>query len=112
MSECLFCNIVNKKNSTDIIYQDDSILVFNDIAPQAPIHFLLIPKQHIATINDTDDAYLIGKLAITATKIAKKLKIAKDGYRLVLNCNKNGGQAVYHIHMHFLAGRQLDWPPG
>lgn len=109
---CLFCKIINKEIPADIIYEDDEVLAFNDVSPQAPVHFLVIPKQHIATINDADNAQLIGKLHLVASQIAKDKGIADDGFRLTMNCNENGGQTVYHIHLHCLGGRALTWPPG
>ena len=112
MSQCLFCQIVNKTITVDILYEDDQVLAFSDVSPQAPVHFLVIPKQHIATINEANDAQLIGQLPLVASQIAKEKGIADDGYRLVMNCHKDGGQTVYHIHLHCLAGRQLTWPPG
>ncbi len=111
---CLFCKIVNKKLNTDIVYEDQDVLGFVDINPQAPIHVLFIPKKHISTLNDLTEAetLLAGKLIIAAQKYASEISVAEKGYRLVMNCNENGGQTVYHIHCHFLAGRQLHWPPG
>ena len=110
----IFGKIVRKEIPADIVYEDEDVLAFNDLAPQAPIHVLIIPKKEIATINhiEAEDAELMGKLFLAAQKIAKKLGVADDGYRLVFNCNEDGGQTVYHIHMHFLAGRALGWPPG
>lgn len=110
----IFGKIVRKEIPADIVYEDEDVLAFNDLAPQAPIHVLIIPKKEIATINhiEADDAELMGKLFLAAQKIAKKLGVAENGYRLVFNCNEDGGQTVYHIHMHFLAGRALSWPPG
>ncbi|SBS26512.1 HIT-like protein [Marinomonas aquimarina] len=112
--DCLFCKLVNGDIPAKILYQDDDVIAFEDIAPQAPSHFLVIPKRHISTLNDltADDAALVGKLPITAAKIAKQLGIAEDGYRVVMNCNEQGGQTVYHIHMHVLGGRAMTWPPG
>ncbi len=114
MSDCLFCNIVAGGIRADKIYEDEDVLAFHDIGAQAPQHFLLIPKQHIATLNDASetDVQLLGKLTLTASKIAKQLGFADQGYRLVMNCNEQGGQSVYHIHLHCLGGRQLSWPPG
>ena len=110
----IFGKIVRKEIPADIVYEDEDVLAFNDLAPQAPIHVLIIPKKEIATINhiEAEDAELMGKLFLAAQKIAKKLGVADNGYRLVFNCNEDGGQTVYHIHMHFLAGRALSWPPG
>jgi len=112
MNDCLFCKIIAGDIPADKIYEDDDVLAFYDIGAQAPHHFLVIPKKHIATLNDVDDAVLVGKLTLTATNIAKELGFADDGYRVVMNCNEQGGQTVYHIHLHCLGGRQLSWPPG
>lgn len=111
---CLFCKIVHGELPAEILYQDQDVMVFKDIAPQAPTHLLVIPKQHIATINDTDtkDELLLGHLILTAKKMSQQLGLSADGYRLVFNINQHGGQAVYHIHLHILGGRQLTWPPG
>lgn len=113
-STCLFCKIVAGDIPAEIIYQDPDVLAFNDLRPQAPIHKLIIPKQHIATINDIDDnnEHLIVRLFRAAKTIAADLNVAEDGYRVVMNCNQHGGQEVYHIHLHLLAGRQMIWPPG
>ncbi|MBU1077765.1 MAG: histidine triad nucleotide-binding protein [Spirochaetes bacterium] len=112
MEGCLFCKIINKEIPGDIVYEDDDILAFNDIDPKAPVHVLIIPKQHIPTFNDIDDPAIIGKITRIIQKIAKEKNIDKGGYRVVANCNKNGGQAVYHLHYHLLGGRELGWPPG
>ena len=114
MSDDLFLKIINREIPADIVYEDDEVLAFRDINPQAPEHILIIPKTRIATINDVADeqAALIGRLVISAKNIAKELGVAEDGYRLVFNCNPKGGQEVYHIHLHLLAGRQMTWPPG
>jgi len=110
----LFTKIINREIPADIVYENDEIIAFNDINPQAPIHILIVPKKEISTINDIDeeDKVLIGKMFIVAKEIAKDLKIDKSGYRTVFNCNEDGGQTVYHIHLHLLGGRQLSWPPG
>lgn len=111
---CLFCKIATGELNTPLIYQNDILVAFNDIAPQAPHHVLIIPRLHIATINDlqSDHALLIGQMMLAGKKIAADLKMTDDGYRIIMNCNKNGGQAVYHIHFHVLGGRQMSWPPG
>ena len=96
----------------DVVYEDKSVLAFRDINPQAPLHILIIPKQHIQTLNELENTELAGHLIQTATKIAKAEGLAEDGYRTVFNCNANGGQEVYHLHLHLLGGRQLTWPPG
>ncbi|MCH9645179.1 MAG: histidine triad nucleotide-binding protein [Proteobacteria bacterium] len=112
MSDCLFCKIIKGDIPANKIFEDEEVLAFHDIGAQAPHHFLVIPKQHIATINDANDPVLIGKLILTARKIAQDLGFADDGYRVVMNCNEDGGQTVYHIHLHCLGGRSLSWPPG
>lgn len=112
--DCLFCAIAEKKIPAAIIYEDEHILSFKDIQPQAPVHLLIIPKEHIATINDIELEHqqLLGKMVLTAQHLAKEQGIAEAGYRLVWNINSGGGQAVYHIHLHMLGGRQMTWPPG
>jgi histidine triad (HIT) family protein len=112
MTDCLFCKIVNGDIKPDVVFEDDKVLAFHDIDPKAPVHILIIPKRHISTLNDLDDAELGGQLLLTAAKLAKQLDLADDGYRTVFNCNQHGGQAVYHLHLHLLAGRQMTWPPG
>lgn len=112
MSDCLFCKMVAGEIQPSIVFEDDEVLAFNDIAPQAPIHILIVPKKHVATLNDADDALMLGKLMQTAAQLAKKLGVAENGYRTVINCNAQGGQAVYHLHIHLLAGRQMLWPAG
>lgn len=114
MSEStIFDKIINKEIPATIIYEDELALAFNDINPQAPTHFLVIPKVRIATMNDINEqnAHLVGHLYVVAAKIAAELGFAEDGYRAVMNCNQNGGQTVYHIHLHVLAGKPLGWPP-
>ena len=112
--ECLFCKIANKTLSTSIIYEDDDLLAFNDLHPQAPLHQLIIPKKHIATLNDLkpEDTLLMGKIILIAKKLAEDQKVSENGYRTVFNCNRQGGQDIYHIHLHLLAGRAMQWPPG
>ena len=96
----------------DVVYEDNEVLAFRDINPQAPVHILIIPKLHIKTLNELDNTELAGHLVQTAAKIAKAEGLAEDGYRTVFNCNAKGGQEVYHLHLHLLAGRQMTWPPG
>ena len=112
MTDCLFCKMVSGEIKPDVVFEDDNVLAFRDISPQAPIHILIIPKRHISTLNDLDDAELGGVLLQTAATLAKQLGFAEQGYRTVFNCNQHGGQAVYHLHLHLLAGRPLTWPPG
>lgn len=111
--DCIFCKIVNGEMG-ETIYEDDRVVAFNDIDPKAPHHILVIPRQHIATINDTTekDNELIGHMVQVAKNLAQEKNIAEEGYRLLFNCNRGGGQAVYHIHLHLLGGRQMNWPPG
>ena len=113
MSETIFTKIINREIPAEIIYEDELALAFNDINPQAPIHFLVIPKKPIATINDIDedDRQIVGHLSYVAAKIAADKGFAEEGYRTVMNCNEFGGQTVYHIHLHVLAGKPLGWPP-
>jgi histidine triad (HIT) family protein len=112
MSECLFCKIINKDIPGDIVYEDDDILAFNDIDPKAPVHILIIPKKHISTFNDIKDYEISGKITEAIQKLVQKKSLENDGYRIVVNCNQHGGQAVYHLHYHLLGGRQMQWPPG
>ena len=109
MSETIFTKIIKRELPADIVYEDDEILAFRDINPQAPVHVLIIPKIEIATVNDVEPehAELIGKMVIAAQKIAIQEGIAEDGYRLVINCNQHGCQVVFHIHMHLMGGKQL-----
>jgi len=113
-TECLFCKMVSGQIKPNTVYEDDDVLAFKDINPQAPVHVLVIPKKHTATLNDLKpgDAALVGKLLMTAARIAKDSGIAESGYRAVLNCNADAGQSVFHVHLHLLGGRILHWPPG
>ncbi len=109
MSETIFSKIINHELPADIVYEDDEIIAFRDISPQAPVHVLIVPKVDIATVNDIkpEQAELIGKLVLTAQKIAADEGIADDGFRLVINCNRHGCQEVFHLHLHLVGGRQL-----
>ncbi|MBV1786916.1 histidine triad nucleotide-binding protein [Marinobacterium sp. D7] len=111
--DCLFCKIVDGEIPAEILYQDDKVIAFRDINPQAPFHALVIPRQHIATVNDIadDDRELVGHLVQAAGKIAQKEGFSEDGFRTVLNCNSHGGQTVYHLHLHLLGGKPMGWPP-
>jgi histidine triad (HIT) family protein len=111
---CIFCEILEKKRPARIIYEDEYALAFEDINPQAPVHALVIPKKHISTNLDlgTEDNGLIGHLFQIANTIAKEQNIAEQGFRLVMNCNPDSGQTVFHIHLHILGGRFMHWPPG
>jgi histidine triad (HIT) family protein len=112
--DCLFCKIAQQQIPAAIVYEDEDLLAFRDINPQAPTHILLIPRQHFSTLNDLTptDAGLAGKLILKAQEIAVTEGIAESGYRTIFNCNRDGGQSVYHIHLHLLGGRSLHWPPG
>ncbi|HIG91698.1 MAG TPA: histidine triad nucleotide-binding protein [Methylococcaceae bacterium] len=112
MSDCLFCKMVRGEIVPDIVYEDANVLAFNDINPQAPVHILVIPKQHIATLNALSDKALAGELLTRCALIADQQGLAGNGYRTVINCNDQGGQEVYHLHLHLLGGRQMCWPPG
>ena len=114
MNDCLFCRIINRQIPGSIVYEDDRVLAFNDINPQAPTHVLLIPKRHIPSLNDLtpDDDAIVGELARRAGAIAKERGIADAGYRTVFNTNRDAGQTVFHIHLHLLGGRPMTWPPG
>jgi histidine triad (HIT) family protein len=112
--DCLFCRIADGKIASTPIFSNDEIVAFRDINPQAPTHILVIPRRHIATVLDlgTEDEALVGRLVRTAGAIAKAEKIADRGFRLVINCNKEAGQTVFHLHVHLVGGRVMGWPPG
>ena len=112
MADCLFCKMVSGAIKPDVVFEDNDVLAFRDINPQAPVHILVIPKDHIATLNEVTDTQLAGKLLQTAVELAEKEGLSEAGYRTVFNCNKQGGQEVYHLHLHLLGGRQMTWPPG
>ena len=114
VSSCLFCRIVSREIPASVVYEDEELVVFNDINPQAPLHVLIIPRRHVATLNElgTDDDGLVGRMVRTAARIAGEKGYAARGYRTVFNCNSEAGQTVFHIHLHLLAGRPLGWPPG
>ena len=114
MGDTIFGKIIRHEIPADIVYETDDVLAFRDLNPQAPVHVLFIPKRAIATLNDATaaDAELIGKLVLAAADYAKREGFDKDGYRTVINCNEHGGQTVFHVHVHLLAGRRMTWPPG
>ncbi len=114
MGDTLFGKIIRREIPADIVYEDEHLLAFRDINPQAPVHVLFIPKTPIATLNDLTPEHteLVGRLLLAAANYAKKEGFAEAGYRTVFNCNVDGGQSVYHLHLHLLAGRSLTWPPG
>jgi histidine triad (HIT) family protein len=111
----IFSKIINKEIPADIVYETDSVLAFKDINPQAPVHILIIPKIEIPKVTDligNEHASLLGEMIDVANKLAEEMNIAEDGFRLVFNCGNNGGQEVYHLHLHLLGGRRMKWPPG
>lgn len=114
MSDCLFCKMVSGEIKPDTVYENDDVLAFRDINPQASTHVLVVPKRHISTINELEegDAELVGKLFLAAKQVAVQDGIAEEGYRTVMNCNAGAGQTVFHIHLHVLGGRSMQWPPG
>jgi histidine triad (HIT) family protein len=114
MKDCIFCKIAGKEVQSKIVFEDEHVVAFKDINPQAPVHILVIPRKHIPRISDIteDDSIILFKMLDTANKIAKEQGISERGYRLVLNCNEEAGQSVFHVHMHILGGRIMGWPPG
>ena len=114
MGDTIFSKIIAGEIPADIVYDDDQVVAFRDINPQAPVHILIIPRKEIPTVNDVDegDEQLVGHMVRTAAHIARTEGIADDGYRLVFNCNREGGQEVYHVHLHLMGGRKMGWPAG
>jgi histidine triad (HIT) family protein len=114
MADCLFCKIAAGDIPADIIYESDTAIAFRDISPKAPTHVLIIPREHIRTVNDLEPSHegIVGSLFTAARQIADDEGLAAAGYRLVMNCNEGAGQSVFHLHLHVLGGRKLGWPPG
>lgn len=114
MDDCLFCKIAAGKIPANVVFENEELIAFHDIRPQAPTHILIIPRKHIATINDCsqEDEGLLGRMILAAKKVAAQSGFSEPGYRLVFNINPGGGQDIYHIHLHLLGGRQMMWPPG
>jgi histidine triad (HIT) family protein len=114
MTDCLFCKIIEGKIPATLVHQDDRFIAFKDINPQAPLHVLIVPRRHVATLNDlqSGDDGMVGEMVRRAAAIAAENGYDKSGYRTVFNCNPDAGQTVWHIHLHLLAGRRLGWPPG
>ena len=112
--DCIFCNIINGEIPSSKVYENEYVYAFNDISPVAPVHVLIIPKEHIASLNEitAENATLIAEVYAAAAEIAKQLGVAESGYRVVSNCGEAAGQTVHHIHFHLLGGRDLAWPPG
>lgn len=114
MEDCLFCKIVAGQIPAELVYQDEDLLAFHDINPQAPLHVLVVPRRHIATLNDLTpgDSALVGRMHLAAARIASEHGFSQAGYRTVFNCNEQAGQTVFHLHLHLLCGRAMGWPPG
>jgi len=114
MGDCLFCKIVDKKIPAKLVHEDDQTLAFDDINPQAPVHTLVIPKRHVASVHElgAGDESLLGRILLSCTKVAKQKGLGEAGYRLVTNTGRDGGQTVAHLHFHILGGRHMTWPPG
>lgn len=114
MKDCLFCKIVNGEIPSNRVFEDEQLIVFHDISPVAPVHVLIVPKKHLGSLNDvkSEDGALIAHVFEVAAKVAAELGVSENGYRVVNNCGKDGGQTVDHLHFHLLGGRYLDWPPG
>ena len=114
MQDSIFTKIINREIPAEIIYEDEYLVAFPDINPQAPVHCLIVPKKQIPTLNDVtpEDSDIFGKIILAAKKIAREKGIDESGYRLVFNCNEGAGQTVFHIHCHLLGGRNMNWPPG
>jgi histidine triad (HIT) family protein len=110
--DCIFCRIVRREIPAPLIYEDDRCVAFPDVNPQAPVHVLIVPRDHVASLNDATDPSLLGSLSLAAAAIARREGIAESGYRTVMNTNADAGQTVFHIHLHVLGGRALGWPPG
>ena len=114
MTDCLFCRIAAGEIAAELVFKNDAVVAFRDIYPQAPTHILIIPRRHIATINDIgeNDRELLGEMYLVAAQLARQEGFAEDGYRVTMNCNEDAGQTVFHIHLHLLGGRRFGWPPG
>jgi histidine triad (HIT) family protein len=112
--KCVFCKIADKTLPAKIVFENDELLAFADLNPKAPAHFLIIPKRHIEKVSDLteSDAAIVGRMALAANRLARQYGIDSSGYRIVLNCNKDAGQEVFHLHMHLMGGRKFSWPPG
>ncbi|HEV8497107.1 MAG TPA: histidine triad nucleotide-binding protein [Gemmatimonadaceae bacterium] len=110
--DCLFCRIVRREIPATLVFEDEHVVAFRDINPQAPVHVVIVPREHVASLNDATDAALIGRLSLAAAKIALAEGVGQSGYRTVVNTNRDAGQTVFHIHLHLLGGRHLAWPPG
>jgi histidine triad (HIT) family protein len=110
--DCLFCRIVRREIPATLVFEDDDVVAFRDINPQAPTHIVIVPREHVASLNDADDAAQIGRLSLAAARLARSEGIAESGYRTVVNTNRDAGQTVFHVHLHLIGGRRMAWPPG
>jgi histidine triad (HIT) family protein len=110
--DCLFCRIVRKEIPAKLVLENDHVVAFRDIDPKAPTHVLVVPREHVASLNEATDAEMLGRLSLAAAEIAKAEGIADEGYRTVINTNRGAGQTVFHVHLHLLGGRKMTWPPG
>jgi histidine triad (HIT) family protein len=111
-ADCLFCRIVRREIPATFVYEDEHCVAFRDVGPQAPTHILVIPRQHVSTLDDVTDPLLIGRVMTAASEIARKENLVESGYRTVINTNAGAGQTVFHLHVHVLGGRRMTWPPG
>lgn len=111
-SDCLFCRIVSHEIPAKYVHEDENVVAFRDINPQAPVHVVIVPREHVASLNEARDAAMLGHLSLAAAQIAKAEGIAESGYRTVVNTNRDAGQTVFHIHLHLIGGRDMRWPPG
>lgn len=111
-SDCIFCKIARGEIPSTLLKRTDRVVAFRDLGPQAPVHVLVIPTEHVESLEQVRDGALLGEMLMVAREIARDEKIAADGYRIVFNTNRNGGQTVFHLHLHLLGGRRLTWPPG
>ena len=111
-NDCLFCRIVSREIPAKYVMENEHVVAFRDINPQAPVHVVVVPREHVASLNEADDAAMLGELSLAAAQIAKSEGIAESGYRTVVNTNRDAGQTVFHIHLHLIGGRGMAWPPG
>ncbi len=111
-ADCLFCRIIRREIPATIVFEDEHCVAFRDVGPKAPTHILVVPRQHISTLDDVTDPLLIGRVMSAAAEVARQEKIVEAGYRIVINTNAGGGQTVFHLHVHVLGGRRMTWPPG
>jgi histidine triad (HIT) family protein len=111
-NDCLFCRIIRMEIPATLVFEDEHCVAFRDINPQAPVHVVIIPREHVSSLNEAHDAAMIGRLSLAAARIAREQGIAESGYRTVINTNRDAGQTVFHVHLHLLGGRDMGWPPG